>query len=203
MSKIWISRRTTDGKTDKMALRTGMHGRLMAVPFALALLSSSALAQDGSAPAGDAPAASAAAPSATVTPAPSSPNASQTGSIVDTLSPLIEDVQIVGPWDQDGTKGVWRTVMARDPSDTSRSHFFLQQIAGAEGGAAIARTIEITEIGEMGGAVVGYRADEPSSEEPSGLSLFFEIVPRDGEISETYELHVQPDGSYDFGFATN
>lgn len=180
-----------------------MHGRLMAVPFALALLSSSALAQDGSAPAGDAPAASAAAPSATATPAPSSPNASQTGSIVDTLSPLIEDVQIVGPWDQDGTKGVWRTVMARDPSDTSRSHFFLQQIAGAEGGAAIARTIEITEIGEMGGAVVGYRADEPSSEEPSGLSLFFEIVPRDGEISETYELHVQPDGSYDFGFATN
>ena len=62
--------------------------------------------------------------------------------------------------------------------------------------AAFGREARIT-------TVVGYRADEPSSEEPSGLSLFFEIVPRDGEISETYELHVQPDGSYDFGFATN
>ncbi|MCK5933198.1 MAG: hypothetical protein KAG89_13615 [Fulvimarina manganoxydans] len=184
-----------------MALKMGMQGRLWAVPLALVLLSSSALAQEGTAQTGDA--AGSSTPSATAAPASSSSDEGQAGSMISGLSPLIEDVQIVGPWDQDGTKGVWRTVMARDPADPSRSHFFLQQIAGAEGGATLVKTIEITEIGEMGGAVVGYRADEPSSDEPSGLSLFFEIVPRDGEISETYELHVQPDGSYDFGFATN
>ncbi|MEN3791485.1 hypothetical protein [Fulvimarina sp. MAC3] len=123
--------------------------------------------------------------------------------VVGTLSPLIEDVQVLGPWEEGGRSGIWRAVMARDPADPTKSQFFLQQIAPSPTGAQIARSIKVDEVAALGGAVVGYSADEPSEGQEGSLTLFFEIVPQDGEIAETYELRAQPDGSYDFGFATN
>lgn len=123
--------------------------------------------------------------------------------VVGTLSPLIEDVQVVGPWAESGRSGIWRAVMARDPADPTKSQFFLQQIAPSPTGAQIARSIKVDEVAALGGAVVGYSADEPAEGQEGSLTLFFEIVPLDGEIAETYELRAQPDGSYEFGFATN
>ncbi|MER0237914.1 hypothetical protein [Fulvimarina sp. MAC8] len=144
--------------------------------------------------------------------APAAPNAyAQSQSIgsdgvsqvVGTLSPLVEDVQVVGPWQEGDRTGIWRAVMARDPADPAKSQFFIQQIAPSPTGAQIARSIKVDEVAALGGAVVGYSADEPAEGQEGSLTLFFEIVPLDGEIAETYELRVQPDGSYDFGFASN
>ncbi|RFC66287.1 hypothetical protein DYI37_02220 [Fulvimarina endophytica] len=123
--------------------------------------------------------------------------------LVGTLSPLIEDVQILGPWIEGERNGVWRAVMARSPAQPTVSQFYLQQIAPSADGAQIVRSINVDEVGALGGAVVGYSADEPTEGQEGSLTVFFEIVPSDGEISETYQLNAQPDGSYEFGIATN
>ncbi|EAU42469.1 DNA topoisomerase IV subunit B [Fulvimarina pelagi HTCC2506] len=150
----------------------------------------------------------AAAPEAAEDAAPAAAQSQTIGSdsvaqVVGTLSPLVEDVQVVGPWREGDRNGIWRAVMARDPADPAKSQFFIQQIAPSPTGAQITRSIKVDEVAALGGAVVGYTADEPAEGQEGSLTLFFEIVPLDGEIAETYELRVQPDGSYDFGFATN
>ncbi|MDY8110367.1 hypothetical protein U0C82_14590 [Fulvimarina sp. 2208YS6-2-32] len=140
---------------------------------------------------------------AATSPSPVTVGADGVSAIVGTLSPLIEDVQVVGPWTEGDRTGVWRAVMARDPADPAKSHFFIQQIAPSPSGAEIARSVRVEEVAALGGAVVGYSADQPTEGQENSLTLFFEIVPSDGEISETYELNVQTDGSYAFGTATN
>jgi hypothetical protein len=122
---------------------------------------------------------------------------------VEALAPLIEDVQVVGPWSEGERQGVWRTVMVQSPADETGYHFFVQQLEGTGTDLAVVATTEITEVHEVDGAIVGYRADEPSPDQPSGLTLFFDILPTDGEIAETYELHFAPDVPYLFGPASN
>lgn len=191
-----------------------MHMRLLpfaAIGVAFALGTGLASAQDappeGAAPTAETGAALSGSPAtsqpqeAASTEAPMA--ASPLASIAATLPATLEDVQIVGPWGESGSKGVWRTVMLRDPQDDGKAHFFVQQIAGTGASATVASSIAVPDIAEVDGEVVGYRADEPSPTDPDGLMLFFEIVPLDGEIAETYQLQVFPDGTYDFGFATN
>ncbi|WP_206453943.1 hypothetical protein [Aurantimonas marina] len=119
------------------------------------------------------------------------------------LSPQVQDVQIVGPWSDGTSEGVWRTVMVQSQTDDSAFHFFVQQLEGAGSDMSVRATTEVAEINQIEGAVVGYRADEPSEEQPNGLTLFFDILPKDGEIAETYELHFFPGEPYSFGPATN
>lgn len=119
------------------------------------------------------------------------------------LPPMIEDVQVVGPWTSGSQSGVWRTVMLRSATQENVYHFFVQQL-GEEGGTlTLKSSTEINEISTIDGAVVGYRADEPSPEEQNSLTLFFDVVPKDAEIAETYQLHFFDDAPYDFGPATN
>lgn len=119
------------------------------------------------------------------------------------LSPLVEDVQVVGPWSSDGRQGVWRTVMVQSPADQTEFHFFVQQLDGSGTDLSLIASTEIAEVNQMDGAIVGYRVDEPSPEHLDSLTLFFDILPADGEVSETYELHFFADGPYNFGPATN
>ncbi|NDV88172.1 hypothetical protein GTW51_15835 [Aurantimonas aggregata] len=165
-----------------------------------------AFGQSPEAPAPNEPAASPAAPAVPETQA-AAPSEMTTGSAVtaaiDALSPLVEDVQIVGPWSEGTRQGVWRTVMVQSPADETGYHFFVQQLEGSGTDHIVRASTEITEINQVDGAIVGYRADEPSPGAPSGLTLFFDILPADGEIAETYELHFAPDAPYMFGPASN
>lgn len=129
--------------------------------------------------------------------------AAKAKSAAEALSPQVQDVQIVGPWSDGTREGVWRTVMVQSQTDDSAFHFFVQQLEGAGSDLSLRATTEVVEINQIEGAVVGYRADEPSEEQPNSLTLFFDILPSDGEIAETYELHFFPGEPYSFGPATN
>ncbi|WP_370194890.1 MULTISPECIES: hypothetical protein [Aurantimonas] len=181
---------------------------------ALMMVQNAALAQatdaaPAAAPAAEqaAPAASAAtneaAPAAPATAAPAAGGANDPAAAAEALSPLIEDVQIVGPWSDGDVQGVWRTIMVQSPADETDYHFFVQQLEGSGTNLTLRSSTEIRELNQIEGAVVGYRADEPSETEPNSLSLFFDLLPSDGEIAETYELHFFPDQPYMFGPATN
>ncbi|MCD1642497.1 hypothetical protein [Aurantimonas coralicida] len=181
---------------------------------ALMMVQNAALAQATDAAPAAAPAAEQAAPAsqaATSEPAPAAPataapaagGANDPAAAAEALSPLIEDVQIVGPWSDGDVQGVWRTIMVQSPADETDYHFFVQQLEGSGTNLTLRSSTEIRELNQIEGAVVGYRADEPSETEPNSLSLFFDLLPSDGEIAETYELHFFPDQPYMFGPATN
>jgi hypothetical protein len=155
-------------------------------------------------PAAAAPAESPAAARATDAPAPAPAAASDDAmKAVETLLTEIEDVQVVGPWTEGTRSGVWRTVMMQVKGKDDVYRFFIQQIERANGEQTILSTTEIKEVQGVKGAIVGYRADEPTEGETNSLTLFFDIVPSDGEIAETYELHFTKDAPYTFGPATN
>ncbi|TFF20758.1 hypothetical protein E3C22_00830 [Jiella endophytica] len=171
--------------------------RSAGIVAAALLLAAPASAQDAAAPA--APEAGAAA-----APAQGKDASGEFSAAVEALSPLIQDVQVVGPWSDGDEHGVWRTVMVQPAGDNAGAHFFIQQLdASGHNGLSLRSTTEIPEIAKIDGQVVGYRADDPSETEPNSLGLFFEVVPSDGEISETYELHFTPGQPYLFGPASN
>ena len=181
-----------------------------------------ASAQETPVPATEAPAAAPAAPAApapytppaTAAPAetPAAPEAAVAPATADdavaaaiaALPTGIEDVQVVGPWIDGDKSGVWRTAMVQVGTEEKESYrFFVQQVVKAAGVATVLTSTEIKEIPGINGAIVGYRADEPTEGDTTGLTLFFDVVPSDGEIAETYELHFQKDRTYTFGPATN
>ncbi|MCE7028029.1 hypothetical protein [Jiella avicenniae] len=180
----------------------------------LAAALAASLAFSGASPAQDAttteapaaaqqPGGETAAPAETGAPQPAA-TSDEFSAAVEKLSPLVQDVQVVGPWSEGDEHGVWRTVMVQPAGENAKTHFFIQQLdASGHDGLAIRSTTEIPEIAKMDGQVVGYRADDPNEAEPNSLSLFFEVVPSDGEISETYELHFMPGQPYVFGPASN
>ncbi|WP_157944557.1 hypothetical protein [Mangrovicella endophytica] len=122
---------------------------------------------------------------------------------VQALPVAIQDVQVVGPWSEGERHGVWRGVMLHEPRDDARYRFFIQQIEEVGGAFQIKATTEVKEMASIDGAVVDYRADEPEEGDTTSLTLFFDIVPSDGEIAETYELHVFTGQPYTFGPASN
>ncbi|WP_279479500.1 hypothetical protein [Aureimonas sp. SK2] len=190
--------------------------------FALAIVTAVPAAAQETAPAAPAPyqapaaSAASAAPAEPAAPAPEAPPAAPPASSAATveqnadvmaaiagLSPLIGDVQIVGPWADGERNGVWRTIMTQAMGETKGSRFFFQQVQEQDGKPVVIASTEVTEIAEVNGAIVGYRADAPAEGQESNLTLFFDIVPLDGEISETYELFVAPGQPYRFGPASN
>lgn len=121
----------------------------------------------------------------------------------DGLSPMVEDVQVVGPWSEGSQSGIWRTIMLKSPEKENGYRFYVQQLSGDGASLSLKSSTEIKEINTIDGAVVGYRADEPSPDATNDLTLFFDVVPKDAEIAETYQLHFFADAPYDFGPATN
>lgn len=179
--------------------------KIAGVLAASLLLAGPALAQDAPTPAEPQAGAPAAEPQAGAAAAPSGGQAAgQYAAAVESLSPLVQDVQVVGPWNDGDQSGVWRTVMVQPAGDDAKPHFFIQQLdASGHDGLSLRSTAEITEIATLDGQIVGYRADDPGEAQTNSLSLFFEFVPADGEISETYELHFTPGQPYIFGPASN
>ena len=122
---------------------------------------------------------------------------------ISALDPMIGDVQLVGPWTDGEQHGVWRTVMTQPAKEDGGNRFFVQQIEQSTTGSRVSSSVEITEIAEVKGAVVGYRADSPAEGQESNLTLFFDILPLDGEVTDTYELFIAPNTPYRFGPASN
>jgi len=176
---------------------------LLALPFVMS--ATLALAQETT-PAlqPPAPASDAAPPASPSAPAPDEAARNAVVlSAISALAPMIGDVQIVGPWVEGDRHGIWRTVMTQPVAETSGNRFFVQQIEEKSGNNTVIASTEITEIASIEGAVVGYRADAPAAGDDSNLTLFFDIVPLDGEVSESYELFFSPTEAYRFGPATN
>lgn len=119
------------------------------------------------------------------------------------MSPLVADVQVVGPWSDGERMGIWRTVTLQPEGEGAGNRFFVQQIEEVDGAPAVSSSTEIVEIGELAGAVIAYRADPPSETQPELLTLFLDIVPLDGEVAETYELFFTTAEPYVFGPASN
>lgn len=122
---------------------------------------------------------------------------------ISALDPMIGDVQLVGPWTDSERHGVWRTVMTQPAKEDGGNRFFVQQIEQTPEGSRVSSSVEITEIADVKGAVVGYRADPPAEGQESNLTLFFDILPLDGEVTDTYELFIAPNTPYRFGPASN
>ncbi|MCW4114704.1 hypothetical protein NPA31_006980 [Aurantimonas sp. MSK8Z-1] len=135
--------------------------------------------------------------------APTTGEAASAASAADTLSPQIEDVQTLGPWTDGDKNGVWRAVMMQDGNDPDRYRFYVQQIEMTGSQMSLKSSTEIKEINKIQGTIVGYRADEPDDEDTNSLTLFFDIVPSEGEIAETYQLFFFQNQPYRFGPATN
>ncbi|MFD2237736.1 hypothetical protein [Aureimonas populi] len=119
------------------------------------------------------------------------------------LSPLVADVQVLGPWIEGERRGIWRTVMLQSLDETTGNRFFVQQLEKDGGQVRVSTSTEIVEIGELDGAIVSYRPDAPSEAQAELLTLFLDIVPLDGEIAETYELFFTSQEPYVFGPASN
>ncbi|KAB0681802.1 hypothetical protein [Aureimonas leprariae] len=125
------------------------------------------------------------------------------------LATQIEDVQVVGPWTDGDQSGVWRTVMMQvGQPDKDVYRFFVQKLDRVGPNAKVISTTEVKEVAGVAGTVVGYRADEAETEEGESapakdLTLFFDVVPSNGEVSESYELHFMNDLTYTFGPASN
>lgn len=190
---------------------------LFSVALGLAI-AAPALAQEAAPPATTAPAPASpeapteAAPSVAPSPGQTVPAASSVDtaqrnaevlSAIANLAPMIGDVQIVGPWTDGDRHGVWRTIMTQTAGEATGSRFFVQQLEEKDGRASVSSSTEVTEIAALDGAIVGYRADPPAEGQESSLTLFFDVVPSDGEVSQTYELFVSPNEPYRFGPATN
>ncbi|SJZ57515.1 TrbC/VirB2 family protein [Consotaella salsifontis] len=179
----------------------------------LLALSSPALAQDAGQPATDSPSPAAPAdqsgatpPADAASPAAPAPVAAspEAAAIANALPPSVHDIQVVGSWSADDQEGIWRTVLIQDSHNSSVYRFFVQQIAEKESALSLVSSTEVTEVAGIKGAILGYRADEPAEgEDENSLTLFFDVLPPDAEVAETYELHFFRDGPYVFGPASN
>lgn len=168
----------------------------------LALAPSVALAQTApEAPPASAPAAGGEVPAAQ--PQDEAARNAKVLSAIANLDPLVGDVQLVGPWTDGDRHGVWRTIMTQPAHETGGNRFFVQQIEQTGDTSRVSSSVEVTEVAEVKGAVVGYRADAPAEGQESNLTLFFDILPLDGEVTDTYELFIAPNTPYRFGPATN
>jgi hypothetical protein len=123
------------------------------------------------------------------------------------LATQIEDVQVVGPWTEGDQSGIWRTVMMQvGQPDKDVYRFFVQKLDRVGPSAKLLSTTEVKEVAGVAGTVVGYRAEEGAEDGDApakDLTLFFDVVPANGEVAESYELHFMNDLTYTFGPASN
>lgn len=119
---------------------------------------------------------------------------------VATLPGAIEDVRIGGSWEADGKSGSYRIVIVRVGSETVTARLFVQWIAyGDNGTPTVDKTVEIRELADLKVDVVDYTSESDAD----GLSVFLETLNPNGEVDESYELHLFSPTDYRFGPATN
>jgi hypothetical protein len=112
----------------------------------------------------------------------------------------VEDVRIGGTWENGGTTGAYRVVVARTGGDAITARLFVQWIAYQDGGgAAVDNTIEIKELGALKVDVIDFNSESDSD----GLSVYIQTLNPNGGGDQTYELFVTSPTEYRFGPASN
>ena len=123
--------------------------------------------------------------------------------LLDSLAALpgsIEDVRIVGSWNQGGQSGVYRVLVSRSGGDLVTARMFVQWIAFDDnGGAKVVTTIEIQEFAQLGVDVV----DFSSSSDAGPLTVNIQTLDPNGNADKNYVLTVTSPTHYTLAPASN
>jgi hypothetical protein len=118
------------------------------------------------------------------------PAFAQSDSLIDSLNALpgnIEDVRIVGSWNQGGQSGVYRVLVARSGGDMVTARLFLQWLVYDDnGGAKVTDTIEIQEFAQLNVDIVDFN----SSSDGNPLTINIQTLDPNGNADKNYLLTV-------------
>jgi hypothetical protein len=118
------------------------------------------------------------------------PAFAQSDSLIDSLKTIpgnIEDVRIVGSWNQGGQSGVYRVLVARSGGDMVTARMFLQWLAYDDnGGAKVTDTIEIEEFAQLNVDIVDFN----SSSDGNPLTINIQTLDPNGNADKNYLLTV-------------
>ena len=131
------------------------------------------------------------------------PAFAQSDPILDTLAALpgsIEDVRIVGSWNQGGQSGVYRVLVSRSGGDLVTARMFLQWIAYDDnGGTKVTNTVEIQEFAQLNVDIV----DFSSSSDGSPLTINIQTLDPNGNADKNYVLTVNSPTQHTLAPASN
>ena len=123
--------------------------------------------------------------------------------LLDSLAALpgsIEDVRIVGSWNQGGQSGVYRVLVSRSGGDIVTARMFVQWLAFDDnGGAKVINTIEIQEFAQLGVDIV----DFSSSSDAGPLTINIQTLDPNGNADKNYVLTVNSPTRYALAPASN
>lgn len=132
-----------------------------------------------------------------------SPTLAQSDPVLDGIANLpgsIEDVRIVGSWNQGGQSGVYRVLVSRSGGDMVTARIFVQWLAFDDnGGAKVTNTIEIQEFGQLGVDIV----DFSSSSDAGPLTVNIQTLDPNGNADKNYVLTVNSPTRYTLAPASN
>jgi hypothetical protein len=135
--------------------------------------------------------------------ASASPALAQSDPILDGIASLpgsIEDVRIVGSWNQGNQSGVYRVLVARSGGDMVTARMFVQWVAFDDnGGAKVITTIEIPEFAQLGVDIV----DFSSSSDAGPLTINIQTLDPNGSADKNYVLTVNSPTQHTLAPASN
>lgn len=112
----------------------------------------------------------------------------------------VDDVRIGGTWDRNGETGIYRIVITRSGGNAITARMFVQWVVYEDdGGSTLIKTIEITELADLGIDVIDYISES----DPDGLSVFIQADNPAEPAVDSFELFVFSTSSYIFDIATN
>ena len=113
------------------------------------------------------------------------------------MDPSIRNIGVFPAGERDGARWFYRVVVA---SALPADRLFIQSIRmGTDGIPSLGWTSEVKELPDLKLRVASFRGEI----EADGLTAFVEISNPAADGAATYELLVEPDGTYRFGPASN
>jgi hypothetical protein len=131
------------------------------------------------------------------------PTLAQADPILDGITNLpgsVEDVRIVGSWNQGSQSGVYRVLVSRSGGDLVTARMFVQWIAYDDnGGANVVNTVEIQEFAQLGVDIV----DFSSSSDAGPLTINIQTLDPNGNADKNYVLTVNSPTQHSLAPASN
>lgn len=136
-------------------------------------------------------------PWASLTPALADPLADQ----VATLPSDVEDVRILGTWQNGTDTGVYRVVVTRTGTTDLSARMFVQWIAYPPGETVgkVTATTELKELGPLATNITDYTFEI----DPEMLVIHLETSKADGSQQQPYVAMIRSPDSYTFGPPSN
>jgi hypothetical protein len=131
------------------------------------------------------------------------PALAQSDPILDGIASLpgsVEDVRIVGSWNQGSQSGVYRVLVSRSGGDLVTARMFVQWIVYDDnGGAQVTSTVEIQELAQLGVDVV----DFSGSSDGGPLTVNIQTLDPNGNADKNYVLTVNSPTQHTLAPASN